>query len=148
MSTGGLAALIAAGFWAVGVCVGTYVLIKLAGLVTEATRFVAELRSRTDVIVEQAHAAIDRTNQQLDRTGAIATNLDQVTANVADLTENVTVLADLARGLAEGPVGKVAGVAYGVRRAVGLRRTGVTPVQAGPVQAGPVQAQPAGRSVP
>src|ERR1700690_2818275 len=107
MSASGLAALIAAAFWAVGVCAGTYVLIKLARLLTEATRFVAELRSRTDVIVEQAHAAIDRTNQQLDRTDTISANMDEVTANVAELTEHVTVLADLARGLAGGPVAKV-----------------------------------------
>src|SRR5579859_5535529 len=137
MSAGGLAALIAAAFWAAGVCAGTYVLIKLARLLTEATRFVAELRGRADVIAERAHATLDRTNQQLDRTDTISANMDDVTANVAELTEHVTALADLARGLADGPVGKVAGVAYGVRRAVSLRRAGVTPVQA--EQAGPAE---------
>jgi uncharacterized protein YoxC len=124
MNGGQLAALIVAVFFAAGVCVGAYALIKLTGLLTEATRYLTGLRERTDAVIEQAHAAIDRTNDQLNRTEAITANMDKVSANVAELTEHVSALAGLGRALASGPVGKAAAVAYGVRRAVGLRRAG------------------------
>jgi uncharacterized protein YoxC len=131
MNAGQLAALIAAVFFAAGVCVAAYALVKLARLLTAATGFLTGMREQADVLIEQAHAAIDRTNQQLDRTDAITANMDEVSANVAELTEHVSALAGLGRALAAGPVGKAAAVAYGVRRAVGLRRAGGgSPVQA------------------
>ena len=132
MNTGQLAALIAAVFFAVGVCVAAYALIKLARLLTETTRTLTAAREQNDLVVRQAQAAIDRTNQQLDRTDAITANMNEVSANVAELTEHVSTLAGLGRALAAGPVGKVAAVTYGVRHAVGMRRGGVTGVPAAP----------------
>ncbi|HEV2452047.1 MAG TPA: DUF948 domain-containing protein, partial [Streptosporangiaceae bacterium] len=122
MSAGELAALIAAAFWAAGVCVAAYVLIKLARLLTAATSFLTGMRESTGTLIDQAQAAIDRTREQLDRTDAITANMDQVSADVAELTEHVSALAGLARGLTAGPVAKVAAVTYGVRRAISLRR--------------------------
>jgi uncharacterized protein YoxC len=128
MNTGQLAALIAAVFFAAGVCVAAYALIKLARLLTEATRTLAAAREQNDLVIRQAQAAIDRTNQQLDRTDAITANMNEVSANVAELTEHVSALAGLGRALATGPVGKFAAVAYGVRHAAGMRRgDGVAP---------------------
>ena len=127
MNTGQLAALIAAVFFAAGVCVAAYALIKLARLLTEATRTLTAAREQNDLVVRQAQAAIDRTNQQLDRTDAITANMNEVSANVAELTEHVSALAGLGRALATGPVGKFAAVAYGVRHAAGVRRGGVGP---------------------
>jgi uncharacterized protein YoxC len=124
MTAGQLAALIAAGFFALGVCVGVFVLFKLGRLTTEATRYLSGMRERTDTLIEQAHAAIDRTNAELDRTEIITANMDEVTANVAELTGHVNALASVARAVAAGPVGKAGAVAFGVRRAVGLRRNG------------------------
>jgi uncharacterized protein YoxC len=123
MNTAQLAALIAAVFFAVGVCVAAYALIRLARLLSEATRVLSGSREQTDLLVRQAQAAIDRTNEQLDRTDTITANMNEVSANVAELTEHVSTLAGLGRALAAGPVGKVAAVAYGVRHAVGVRRS-------------------------
>jgi uncharacterized protein YoxC len=136
MNAGQLAALIAAVFFAGGVCVAGYALLKLAGLASEATKYVSGMHERIDVVIEQAHAAIDRTNQQLDRTDAITSNMNEVTANVAKLTEHVSALAALGRALAAGPVGKAAAVSYGVRRAVGMRRAGRPEAIAAPVLSG------------
>jgi uncharacterized protein YoxC len=122
MNAGQLAALIAAGFFALGVCVAVFVLFKLAKLTTEATRYLSGMRESTDTLIEQAHAAIDRTHAELDRTEVITANMDQVTANVAELTGHVNALANVARSVAAGPVGKAGALAYGVRRAVALRR--------------------------
>ena len=124
MNTGQLAALIAAVFFAAGVCVAAYALIKLARLVTVVTRALTDAREQNDLVIRQAQAAIDRTNQQLDRTDAITANMNEVSANVAELTEHVSALAGLGRALATGPVGKFAAVAYGVRHAAGMRRGG------------------------
>ena len=122
MNAGQVAALIAAVFFAAGVCVASYALIKLARLTTETIRYVTGTRERTDLLIEQAQAAIGRTNEQLDRTDAITANMTQVSADVAELTEHVSALAGLGRALVTGPVGKAAAVAYGVRHAVALRR--------------------------
>ena len=46
MNTGQLAELIAAGFFAIGVGVACYVLLRLARLITSATEAVAEYRAR------------------------------------------------------------------------------------------------------
>ncbi len=127
MNAGQLAALIAAVFFAAGVCVAAYALVKLARLLTVATSFLTGMREQTDVIVDQARAAIDRTNEQLDRTDAITANMNDVSANVAELTEHVSTLAGLGRALAAGPVGKASAVAYGVRHALDLRRPGSIP---------------------
>jgi uncharacterized protein YoxC len=124
MNAGRVAALIAAAAFAVGVCAAIYALLKLARLATEATRYLTGMRQRTDELIEQARAAIDRTNEQLARTEVITANANEVTANVAELTEQMSALAGLGRALAAGPIGKAAAFAYGVRRAVSLRRDG------------------------
>ncbi|HEY3956786.1 MAG TPA: DUF948 domain-containing protein [Streptosporangiaceae bacterium] len=130
MNAGQLAALIAAGFFALGVCVAVFALFKLARLAGEATRYLSGMRERTDTLIDQAHAAIDRTNAELDRTEVITANMDQVTANVAELTGHVNSLASVAKAVAAGPVGKAGALAYGVRRAVSLRRQGDGPGRA------------------
>jgi uncharacterized protein YoxC len=124
MNAGQLAALIAAAAFALGVCAAIYALLKLARLATEATRYLTGMQQRTDDLIEQAHAAIDRTNEQLTKAELITANVNEVTANVAELTEHMSVLASFGRAVAAGPVGKAAAFAYGVRRAVSLRWDG------------------------
>ena len=53
--------------------------------------------------------------------------MDEVTANMAELSGHVSALAGLARGISAGlgaPLLRVSAFAYGVRRAVALRRPG------------------------
>jgi uncharacterized protein YoxC len=125
MDAGQLAALIAAGAFAVLACVAIIVLLRLAKLLAVATVTVGEYRERADRLIEQAQRAVDRTNEQLLKTDAITASMDQVTANMAELSGHVSALTGLARGISEvarGPVTGLAGFAYGLRRAILVRR--------------------------
>ncbi len=125
MSAGQLAALIAAGFFAVGMCAGVYVLFRLARLLSRADRILADYGDRASSLISRAQAAVDRTNEQLARTDSITASMDEVTANMADLSGHVAALAGLARGISAGlgaPLLRVSALAFGVRRAVALRR--------------------------
>ena len=125
MSAAQLAALIAAGFFAVGVCAGVFVLLRLAGLISRANRILTDYGDRASALIEQAQAAVSRTNEQLARTDSITASMDEVTANMAELSGHVSALAGLARGISAGlgaPLLRVAAFAFGVRRAVSLRR--------------------------
>jgi uncharacterized protein YoxC len=126
-----LAALIAAVFWALLVCVGVFVLFRLGRLMAESSRLMADLRERGDVLLQRAQAAVDgaqaavdRAGQQLDRTASVTASMDELGAGVTELAGQVTALAGLGRALAGGPVGRAAALAYGVRHAVALRRGG------------------------
>lgn len=116
------AALVAAVFWAVAVCAGVYVIVKLGRLLTEATRLCADLRDRGDQVVRQAQAAVDRAHEQLDAAGAVAASMDDLGAGMSDLADQVSTLATLGRAVGEGSAGRAAAFVYGVRRAVGIRR--------------------------
>jgi uncharacterized protein YoxC len=126
MNAGQLAALIAAGFFAVLVCVTVYVLVRLARLMTAATGMVTQYRDRADRLIEQAQAAVDRTNEQLARTDAITASMDQVTTNMAELSGHVSALAGLARGIsgaASAPLTGMSAFVFGLRRAIVVRRS-------------------------
>lgn len=126
MNAGQLAALIAAGFFAVLACVGVFVLIRLARLMTAATEMITQYRARADQLIEQAQAAIDRTNEQLIRTDAITASMDEVTSNMAELSGHVSALAGLARGVSSAvsaPLTGLSAFVFGVRRAVLVRRS-------------------------
>jgi len=126
MNAGQLAALIAAAFFAVLVCAGVYVLIRLARLASTVTGLVADYRERTDRLLTEAQAAVDRTTEQLARTDAITTSMDQVTSNMAELSGHVAALTGLARGLSEAatvPLHGAAAFVFGLRRALAVRRS-------------------------
>lgn len=129
MNAAGLAALIAAAFWALLVCVGVFVLFRLGRLLSESSKLVADVRERGDVLltraqaaVDGAHAAVDRAGSQLDRAESVTASMDQLGAGMAELAGQVTTLAGLGRAIAAGPAGRAAALAYGVRHAVRLRR--------------------------
>ena len=130
MNAVGLAALIAAVFWAVLVCVGVFVLFRLSRLLSESGKLVADVRERGDVLltraqaaVDGAQAAVDRAGYQLDRAESVTASMDELGAGMAELAGQVSTLAGLGRAIAGGPVGRVGALAYGVRHAVSLRRT-------------------------
>jgi uncharacterized protein YoxC len=142
MNAGQLAALIAAGFFAVLACAGVVVLIKLARLMSAVTRLMTDYSGRADVLLERAQAAVDRTNEQLARTDSITASMDQVTTNMAELSGHVSALAGLARTISvvvTTPVTGLSALIYGVRRAVVVRRSVQAAVLAGSSR------EPAGR---
>jgi uncharacterized protein YoxC len=130
MNAAELAALIAAVFWALLVCVGVFVLFRLARLLSESSRLVADLRERSDVLLQRAQTAVDgaqavadRAGKQLDRTESLTASMDELQEGMTELAGQVTALASLGRAIADGPVGRAGALAYGVRHAVGQRRT-------------------------
>jgi X-X-X-Leu-X-X-Gly heptad repeat protein len=152
-NAGDLAALVAAFFFAVLVCAGVYVLIRLARLISEGTRLVADMRSRSDTVFERAQAAVDRANQQLDATSTVTTGMDELNAGLSQLTDQVSALAGLGHAISAGPAGRAGAFVYGVRRAVAIRRAGtVRPdravAPAGPSAAGPAAPSAAGPAAP
>jgi hypothetical protein len=124
VNTGQLAELIAAGFFALGMCAVVYVMIRLGRLISAATRMVSDYRDRADLLLLGAQEAVDRASEQLDRTDAIAASMDDVTANMAELSGHVSAMAGLARTISGGfgaPLLRISALAYGLRRATGLR---------------------------
>jgi hypothetical protein len=120
-----VAVIVAAAFWVVGVCAAVYVMLKAARLIAGTTAAVAGLRERHDALIDRASATIDRANEQLVKTDAITASMDEVTATMAELTGRAAALAPLARliaGSAGSPVAKIAAFAYGVNRALWMRR--------------------------
>lgn len=125
MNAGQLAALIAAGFFAVGVCAAVYVLARLARLISAATATVTAYRDSADELMRRAQAVVDRADDQLARTGAITESVDQVTASMSELSEQVAAVTGTARLIAAGlgaPVLRLAAAGHGVRRAMAIRR--------------------------
>jgi uncharacterized protein YoxC len=126
MNAGQLAALIAAVFFAALACVGMFVLLRLARLMSAAAGMITDYRAKTDHLIEQAQAAVDRTNEQLARTDSITASMDQVTANMAELSGHVSALAGLARGIsaaATAPLTGASALVFGLRRATAVRRS-------------------------
>jgi Bacterial protein of unknown function (DUF948) len=143
MNAAGAAALIAAVFWALLVSVGVFVLFRLGRLLAESSRLVADLRERSDVLLQRARAAVDgaqaavdRAGRQLERTESVTASMDELGTGMAELAGQVTALArgddpprppregvaGLGRAIADGPVGRMGALAYGVRHAVSVRR--------------------------
>ena len=131
MNAAEAAALIAAVFWALLVSVGVFVLFRLGRLLNESSRLVAEVRDRSDTLLQRAQtavdgarAAVDRANTQLDRTESVTASMDELGTGMSELAGQVTALAGVGRAIADGPVGRMGALAYGVRHAVRLRRAG------------------------
>jgi len=129
MNAAEAAALIAAVFWALLVSVGVFVLFRLGRLLSESSKLVADLRERSDVLLQRAQAsvdgaqaAVDRAGRQLDRAESVTASMDELGAGMTELAGQVTALAGLGRAIAGGPVGRVGALAYGVRHAISLRR--------------------------
>jgi hypothetical protein len=123
------AALIAAIAFALLAVAGVVALLRMARFMSESTSLVKDLRERGGVLIDRAQvavdgaqAAVDRAGRQLDRTASVTDGMDELGAGLAELGGQVSALAGFGRAITSGPVGRAAAVAYGVRRAVGIRR--------------------------
>jgi ABC-type transporter Mla subunit MlaD len=124
MTAGELAALIAAGFFAAGMCAAVYVLVKLAKLISAATAVLDGYRDGAENLLRRANAAVARADEQLARTGALADSVDQVSGAMSELSDEVTAVARTARLIATGlgaPALRVAAIGHGIRHAMALR---------------------------
>ncbi len=129
MSGGDIAALIAAGAFAMLVLVACVPIYRLRKTVDAATQAINDLNDRTapvlgnvnttvenvNTALGQVHVTLDGVNVQLERVDTITTHVANVSANVANLSAVVT-------SAAANPLVKVASFGYGLRRAASMRR--------------------------
>lgn len=116
MLTGGqLAGLIVAVFWAILVCFLAYVLVRVARLLNETTKIVAEVGERTGPLLDDVSATVAAANTQLVR-------VDAITANAVTTSENVSRISSLLRAILDGPLVRLASLVFGLRSALGSRR--------------------------
>jgi hypothetical protein len=147
VSVGQLAALIAAGFFAVGMVAAVYVLFRLGALISAANRMLTDYHGRASALIENANTAVDRAHEQLTRTDSITASMDEVTANMAELSGHISALSGLARGISAGfgtPLLRLSAFAFGIRRALALRG----PARGGPSVGSPPRGTLAGASRP
>ncbi|MFC6883083.1 MULTISPECIES: DUF948 domain-containing protein [Actinomadura] len=112
MLTGGqLAGLIVAVFWAVLVSFLAFTLLKLARLLRDAGRLVADIGDQAGPLMEDMTRTVRRANEQLGRT-------DMITKQVAGVTQNVSAVTTVMTSVVGGPLVKAAAFSYGVRKAL------------------------------
>lgn len=122
MTAAQAAALIAAIAFAVLAAAGVYTLIRLSRLIAQASRAVSDWRTRSDVVLGRASSAAEQAHEQLARTAEITAEMHAVSTNLAKLTADMSTLTRAARTLVGGPLGGLAGLAFGLRHAISLRR--------------------------
>jgi methyl-accepting chemotaxis protein len=124
MNAGQLAALIAAGFFAVGACAFCFVMARLARLISAATTLVSAHQASSAELASRARAVIEGAERQLAGSAALTDSVQQVSASMSDLSDQVTAVAGTARLIAAGlhfPVVRLAAAGYGFRRAIAKR---------------------------
>ncbi|MCK2216697.1 DUF948 domain-containing protein [Actinomadura sp. ATCC 31491] len=115
LTAGEVAGLIAATGWIVLVCVLAMVLVKLARLLKETTKAVADLNNRLTPLLDDVSVTVNETNRQLMAVEAIAKDVKQVSGHAARLSAVTDTMLT-------GPLIKVSSLSFGVRRAIEARR--------------------------
>lgn len=115
MTAGQIAALIAAGAFALLVLMLIIPLIKLCRTLDEATIAIREARERSDPLLTNANTTLVRVNSQLRR-------VDVITAEARAVAGSVSALTSLFAALLGGPLVKMAALGYGIRRALHRRQ--------------------------
>ena len=115
MTAGQVAALIAAGAFALLVLMLIVPLIKLCRTLDEATIAIREARERSDPLLTNANTTLVRVNSQLRR-------VDVITAEARAVAGSVSALTSLLATMLGGPLVKMAAFGYGIRRALRRRQ--------------------------
>jgi predicted cobalt transporter CbtA len=115
VTAGGIAALVAAGAFALLVLLLAVPLIKLGRTLDEATIAIRKAHENSEPLLQGANTTIDHVNTQLTR-------VDGMTANARAVTANVSTLTALFTATLGGPLVKAAAFSYGVSRAMRSRR--------------------------
>jgi hypothetical protein len=115
LTAGQIAALIAAGAFALLVLLLAVPLIKLGRTLDEATVAIRKAHERSEPLLDNANATIGHVNSQLRR-------VDVITADARAVTGNVSVLTSLFTATLGGPLVKAAAFSYGISRALRRRR--------------------------
>jgi uncharacterized protein YoxC len=115
LSGGQVAGLIVAMFWAILVCFLAVVLLRLARLLGETTKMIAELGDHAGPLLDDMTKTVEQAGEQLDR-------VDTITRNMAGVSQNVSAVSTVVTSVVGSPLVKAAAFSYGVRRALGGRQ--------------------------
>lgn len=128
MTGGEIAALIAAGAFAVIALALAWLLLRMRRTVDAATQAIDDLTNRATPILVKADLTMDNINTALGQTQAsldgVNTQLhkvDVITAHAQQVTANVSNLVTVVTSVAANPLVKVAAFGYGMRRAAARR---------------------------
>jgi uncharacterized protein YoxC len=116
MSVGDVAGLIAALAFVLLVGFCAYPLVKLGQVFDETRVTVRGISEGTLPLLTEVTTTVSTTNAQLVK-------VDSITTNVAQVSTNVSALTSLFAATLGSPVVKVAAFSYGVRQAMGGRRS-------------------------
>ncbi|KAA9374658.1 DUF948 domain-containing protein [Microbispora cellulosiformans] len=114
LTAGELAGLVVAIFWAILVCFMVVVLVRLARLLTETRRSVAELSDRLGPLLDDMSHTVTEANRRLVAAETISDNMRDVSGNMVRIT-------GVASTLFAGPVLKIAAFRDGFRLALARR---------------------------
>ncbi|MFD1931860.1 MULTISPECIES: DUF948 domain-containing protein [Nonomuraea] len=115
LTAGELAGLIVAMAWAILVCFLAMVLVKLARLLRETTKLVADLNERVVPLLEDMSMTVNEANRQLVAVEAITRDVKQVSGHAAKLSA-------VTQTIFTGPLIRVSALSHGVRRAIEARK--------------------------
>jgi uncharacterized protein YoxC len=125
---GEIAALIAAGAFAMLVLVLAVPLLRLRHTVDAATRAIKDLTDRTtpilgkaDVTMDNVNTALSQVHVSLDSVNLQLQKVDAITGHAAHVSANVANLAGVVTSVASNPLVKAAAFGYGVRKAAARR---------------------------
>jgi uncharacterized protein YoxC len=125
---GEIAALIAAGAFAMLVLVLAVPLLRLRHTVDAATRAIRDLTDRTtpilgkaDLTMDNVNTALGQVHTSLDGVNLQLQKVDTITGHAAHVSANVANLANVVTSVASSPLVKVAAIGYGVRKAAARR---------------------------
>jgi uncharacterized protein YoxC len=110
-----LAGLIVAVFWAILVSFLAYALLKLARLLNETTKLMADLGDQAGPLLDDLTNAVGKASEQLGRT-------EIITRQMAGVSQNVSAVSTVMSSVVGGPLVKAAAFSYGVRRALSQNR--------------------------
>lgn len=128
VSGGEIAALIAAGAFAMLVLVLAVPLLRLRHTVDAATRAIRDLNDRTapvlakaDLTMDNVNAALGQVQVSLDGVNHQLARVDTITGHAQHVTGSVANLATVITSVAANPLVKAAAFGYGIRRAASRR---------------------------
>ena len=115
MTGGDIAGLIAAGVFAVLVCLIAVPLIKLGGVLDELRAGIRESVQHLTPTLAETQVTVKEANRQLAK-------VDDITTHVSDATNNVSSLVALTAATVGGPLIKLAGFTAAVRAGISSLR--------------------------
>lgn len=128
MNGGEIAALVAAGAFAVVALALAWLFVRLRRTVDAATQAIQDLNRQTapilakaDLTMDNVNAVLVQTQASLDGANLQLQKVDALTGHAVQVSANVANLANVVTSVTTNPLIKLAAIGYGVRRAAARR---------------------------